>query len=98
MFLHEKDLGNQWLRGTPSAVFSQDFSISSHLCAVHMPGHSPGHVMYLDTRDGGTIFSGDAILFKDGKEHKELVDSAVEKLKGLVYRRVLPLHHELKLS
>lgn len=98
MILHDEDLGNKWLKGEPVRTFSGDLDVTSHIKALHMPGHSPGHVMYIDTREDGSLFSGDALLKVDGEWRYELDEGAKERLGRVSYARVLPLHYTLGIA
>jgi glyoxylase-like metal-dependent hydrolase (beta-lactamase superfamily II) len=93
--LNALDLDSRWLRCRPDLLLEGDRQLTPHLRALHAPGHSPGHTMYYDDRDGGSLFSGDALLRQRGRWEIELVPEARGKLAGLPFARLLPNHYDL---
>ena len=72
--------------------------------AVHIPGHTPGSMAYIDSRER-ILFSGDSVshaavfMFGGGREPERYIES-LEKLKGMADRfdTVYPCHGELPVS
>ena len=96
--LHSADLNHAWLRCSPQGQFAGDFQISQHLQVIHLPGHSPGSCVYYDKRDGGTLFSGDALLFHRGKFEIEADPHILSRITELPFARLLPFHYEMILN
>jgi glyoxylase-like metal-dependent hydrolase (beta-lactamase superfamily II) len=96
--MHSLDLRSRWLRCQPDVLLSDDQWLSPHVQAIHAPGHSAGHTMYYDARDGGSLFSGDGILLHRGRWEIEVAPGVAGKLAGLPFVRLLPNHYDLVLD
>lgn len=98
MSINSLDINNRWMRGRPAKVFTKDLQLSTHVLALHTPAHSPGHTMYYDNRDGGSLFSGDGILLHRGSWNFDLTSESIIRLQGLQFTRLLPNHYDLVLE
>lgn len=94
LHLNQRDTSDQWLRATPGAFFDGDFNITKHLLAIHLPAHSPGHTVFYDDRNGGTLFSGDGVLYHHGRIELDLTALSKRKLGLLRFQRLLPFHYD----
>jgi glyoxylase-like metal-dependent hydrolase (beta-lactamase superfamily II) len=92
--LNIRDFDDVWLRASPQQSFDGDFQITAHLKALHLPAHSKGHTVYYDDRSGGTLFTGDAILFQRGKFRLDLLEAVEDKILNLTFERMLPFHYD----
>jgi glyoxylase-like metal-dependent hydrolase (beta-lactamase superfamily II) len=94
LHLNQRDKSDRWLRANPGAFFDGDFKITNHIRAIHLPNHSAGHTVYYDDRNGGTLFSGDGILFHRGIIELDITESSKLKLSHLRFQRLLPFHYD----
>lgn len=62
--------------------------------ALHVRGHSRGHTVYYDDRSGGTLFTGDTILFRGGKLRLDVLECVYDKILNLTFERMLPFHYD----
>jgi hypothetical protein len=95
LHMNKNDLNDEWLRATPRVMFDGDFQITSHVRAIHLPGHSKGHTVYYDERAGGTLFSGDAILYQNGKFRLDMQKEVGSKILQLHFERMFPFHYDM---
>ena len=61
---------------------------------LDVPGHSPGHIAYLD-RDGGQLFGGD-VLFAEGIGRTDFPGCSFEQLRESIHRKFFTLSPETK--
>jgi glyoxylase-like metal-dependent hydrolase (beta-lactamase superfamily II) len=92
VWLNALDGDDQWLEIKPDHWFDDDADIAPGLRAIHMPGHSKGHTMFLHEANGGSLFSGDAILLVSQQVRLEIDERAQRRLRRLSFDCVLPYH------
>lgn len=88
---------------TEPTFFIDDGAQVGRLTALWTPGHSPGHLCFLD-RGTGQLFSGDHILdpitphvgawFDTGEDRLGAYVASVERMRDVPARGVLPAHGE----
>lgn len=107
IYLHKADISNEWLSVKPDYLIEDGFSFNKHLKVIHNPGHSPGSISLLDTKNK-ILFSGDHIQGTKKGEIRDFIkeDDGVSgdpKLrfksakKPLAYdfAMILPFHYEM---
>lgn len=89
-------------QGTPSRILRDGdiVDIGSRVIEVlHTPGHSPGHMCFLE-KDRGYLFTGD-LVYRDTlfayypSTDPEAYLNSLEKVAALSVKRVFPAHHSL---
>lgn len=88
---------------TEPTFFIEDGEQLGRLTALWTPGHSPGHLCFLDRRTG-YVFSGDHVLdpitphvgawFEDGDDRLGAYVASLERMRDVPARGVLPAHGE----
>ena len=88
---------------TEPTFFIEDGAYVGRLTAFWTPGHSPGHLCFLD-RSTGQLFSGDHVLnpitphvgawFDTGEDRLGAYVASVERMRDVPARGVLPAHGE----
>ena len=107
IYLHNDNVNSEWLSVKPDYLINDGFEFNSHLKVIHNPGHSPGSMSILDTKNK-ILFSGDQIqgtssdeirdFIKDDDgvsgDPKERLQSA-KKLLQYDFEMILPFHYEM---
>ncbi len=107
IYLHKNDGNNQWLTVKPDVLVDDGYKFADHLQVIHVPGHTPGSALLLDTKNK-ILFSGDHVE-GDGREGiydfvsnndgtsgdiRERLASA-KKLLAYDFDKILPFHYSM---
>lgn len=107
IYLRKDDINNEWLNVKPDFLIGDEFEFNSHLKVIHNPGHTPGSLSILDTKNK-ILFSGDQVQgTRKGKirdfikeddcmsgDPKIRLQSA-KKLLNYDFKMILPFHFEM---
>lgn len=109
IYLHESDLGNEWLSLKPDSTFINPPHIDNAIELIHTPGHTPGSICMLH-KDSKCLFSGDTfsgnangsvrnfLKDPDANGNLQLRLKSCKRLLALNFEKVLPFHYEMILN
>lgn len=110
IYLHRADKNGEWLTVKPDVCIENNYKFNDHLTVLHVPGHTPGSSVLLDSTNK-ILFSGDHIEgTKDGEiydffKHLDGTEGDVEKrfesaekLLDFDFEKILPFHYDMILG
>lgn len=105
--LHKEDKNGAWLRVKPDMLIQDGFSFNDHLTVIHNPGHTPGSVSLLDSKNK-ILFSGDQVQGTKKGTIRDFIKEddgasgdpksrfkSAKKLLAFDFTMILPFHYEI---
>lgn len=102
-YLHKDDKNGQYLKLKPDVFIKDGYKFADHLRVVHVPGHTPGSSVLVDTKNK-VLFTGDAVEGNAQGEIGELsgpradtkqMFKSIKKLLKYEFNAILPFHYEM---
>ena len=107
IYLHKDDIRSVWLSVKPDYLIEDGFEFNSHLKVIHNPGHTPGSISLLDSKNK-ILFSGDQVQrTKNGKIRDFIKEDdgvsgypkvrlqSAKKILKYDFEMILPFHYEM---
>ena len=107
IYLHKLDKNGEWLIVKPDHYIESGFKFNDDLTVIHNPGHSPGSVSLLDSKNK-ILFTGDHIQGTESGRIRDFIKedngvsgdprarlSSAKKLLAYDFNMILPFHYEM---